>query len=381
MIEELYERERERLTSRLERMVGSRELAEDLGQEAFLRVWQRAPDDLSAGQRSTWLNHTASNLAIDELRRRRRRPTADLDVEELRSSPDEDSLNPDLLSAREALGHLTPHERMVLLLRFEAGWSYAEIGAVLDRSAEAARKRVERARQAFVSTLRGVRTGRPPVVVLATTDDRDAYRAWLESAGAEVRVAEIENGGMRAGEVEGELAFADALVVAGSTGDLHPRLYGEAPRGRLGDPSLGLDIRELRLLAVALRLDIPVLGICRGHQLLNVAFGGSLYQDLGGDGATQRAHRGHAHQIELAGGTRVRSLFGRRREVSSEHHQAARRVGRALCVSAVADDGVVEGIELPHRKFVVGLQWPPLGSEGEESGRRVAEALVEAASA
>src|SRR5918994_5985772 len=100
-IEEFYERERERLTSRLERMVGSRELAEDLGQEAFIRVWLRAPDDLSPGQRSNWLNRTASNLAIDELRRRRRRPTADLDSVELEAT-NGDEFDVDLMAAREA---------------------------------------------------------------------------------------------------------------------------------------------------------------------------------------------------------------------------------------------------------------------------------------
>jgi putative glutamine amidotransferase len=378
-IEELFERERERLTSRLERMVGSRELAEDLGQEAFVRVWLRAPDDLSAGQRSNWLNRTASNLAIDELRRRRRRPTADLDSVEL-EAPNGDAFDVDLLAAREALRDVTPHERVVLLLRFDAGWSHAEIGAVLDVSAEAARKRVERARRGFARALKGVRSGRRPIVVLVTAEDRDAYRDWLEGAGAEVRVANFESGRRRAGELEGDLALADALVIAGSTGDVHPRLYGERLRRQLNDPNLDLDMRELRLLTVALRLDIPVLCVCRGHQLLNVAFGGSLYQDLDGDGATRRPHRGDTHEIETLGGTRVRSLFGRRRRVSSEHHQAVRRMGRGLRVSAVAEDGVVETVDLPHRRFVLGLQWPLLSPQHGEAGRRVGEALVEAAS-
>jgi putative glutamine amidotransferase len=376
-LEQMYERERERLTSRLERMLGSRELAEDLGQEAFIRLWRRAPDDLSAAARATLLNRTASNLAIDELRRRRRRPTVDLDSIELVATGGD--LDIDVLAAREALGRLTPHERMLLLLRIEAGFSHAEIGALLDLSAEAARKRVERARRRFAQVLHGVRIGRRPVVILEAGGDRDDYRDWLEAAGAKVRTARIANGELGAGDLERELAMADAVVIGGSTGDLHPSLYRERPRAPLDDPDLELDVRELRMLNAALRLDIPVVGACRGHQLLNVALGGSLYQDLGGDGATRWPHRGSAHRIQTMGGTRMRSLLGRRPEVMSEHHQASRRLGRGLRVSAVAEDGVVETAELPHRRFVLGLQWRPVRPQSGDAGRRVAEALIEAA--
>jgi putative glutamine amidotransferase len=377
-LEQLYERERERLTCRLERMVGSRELAEDLGQEAFIRLWRRAPDNLSASEHARLLNRTASNLAIDELRRWRRRPTVDLDSIQLGVAGGD--LDVDVLAAREALGRLTPHERMVLLLRFEAGLSHAEIGALLDRSAEAARKRVERARRSFAGALSGIRVGRRPIVLLEARGDRADYRDWLESAGANVRIARIANGEERAGDLERELAVADALVIGGSAGDVHPGLYRERRRAPLDDPDLELDVRELRLLNAALRLDIPVTGVCRGHQLINVALGGSLYQDLGGDGATRRPHRGHAHRIETVAGTRMRSLLGCRPEVASEHHQASRRVGRGLRVSAVAEDGVVETAELPHRRLVLGLQWCPVRPQSGEAARRVADALVEAAS-
>jgi RNA polymerase sigma factor (sigma-70 family) len=376
-LEELYERERAQLTCRLERMVGSREIAEDLGQEAFIRLWRRAPDDLSAGDRAALLHRTASNLAIDELRRRRRRPTVDLDSIELGVTGGD--LDDDVLGAREALGRLTPHERMLLLLRIEAGFSHAEIGAVLDLSAEAARKRVERARRRGGRALRGVRVGRRPTVVLEARGDRADYREWLEAAGAKVRTARIADGDLRADDPDRELALAEAFVIGGSFGDVHPSLYRERQRARLDDPDLELDMRELRMLNAALRLDIPVAAICRGHQLLNVALGGSLYQDLGGDGATRRPHRGYAHRIQTVGGTRMRSLLGSRPEVTSEHHQASRRVGRGLRVSAVAEDGVVETAELPHRRFVLGLQWRPVRPQSGDAGRRVAEALVEAA--
>jgi putative glutamine amidotransferase len=376
-LEELYEHERERLTRRLERMVGSRELAEDLGQEAFVRLWRRAPDELSARDHRALLNRTASNLAIDELRRRRRRPTVDLDSIELGVTGAD--FDVDVLAAREALGRLTPHERMLLLLRFEAGLSHREIGTLIDRSAEAARKRVERARRALARAVRGARVGRRPVVVLEARGEGDAFREWLEAAGARVRVARIANRELRAGDLEREVALADAVVIAGSVGDLHPGIYRERPRTPLDDPDPELDIRELRLLNAALRLDVPVLGACRGHQLLNIALGGSLYQDLGGDGATRRPHLGRAHRIETVAGTRMRSLLGRRPEVASQHHQASRRLGRGLRVSAVAEDGIVETAELPHRRFALGLQWCPLRPRSEDASRRIAEALVEAA--
>jgi putative glutamine amidotransferase len=376
-LEQLFEREREPLTRRLERMVGSRELAEDLGQEAFIRLWRRGADGLSARARVTWLHRTASNLAIDELRRRRRRPTVDLDSVEWGVAGD-DGPDVEVLAAREALGRLSPHERMLLLLRFEAGLSHAEIGSLLDVPAETARKRVDRARRAFAGVIRGLRVGPRPTVLLEASRDLSRYRAWLESAGAKVRTARI--GGLGAADLERELALVDAVVVGGSAGDVHPNLYRERPRAELDHPNPDLDAREVRLLDAALRLDIPVVGACRGHQLLNVVFGGSLYQDLGGDGATRRPHRGNAHRLETMGGTRIRSLLGRHPEVASEHHQASRRLGRGLRVSAVADDGIVETTELPHRRFVVGLQWCPVRPQSGEPARRIAEALVEAAS-
>jgi putative glutamine amidotransferase len=378
-LEQLYEREMGPLTCRLERMVGSRELAEDLGQEAFIRLWRRAPDGLSARDRATWLNRTASNLAIDELRRRRRRPTIDLDSIEWGVAGN-DGPDVEALAAREALGRLTPHERLLLLLRFETGLSHAEIGALLDVSAEAARKRVEGARRTFGAALQGVRVGRRPIVLLEAGDDRADYRDWLEAAGAKVRTAGIANGELRGADLERQLALADAVVIGGSAGDVHPSIYRERPRTPLDDPDPDLDLRELRMLNAALRLDIPVVGACRGHQLLNVALGGSLYQDLGGDGATRRSHRVHTHRIETAGGSRMRALLGRRPEVASEHHQASRRLGRGLRISAVADDGVVETAEFPHRRFVLGVQWCPVPPQSREAARRVAEALVEAAS-
>ena len=123
-IEALYERERERLTRRLTRMVGSPALAEDLGQEAFIRTWRRAPEQLGDGERAAWLNRVATNLAIDELRRRRRVPQIDLETIE---APADDHDPDEVASVREALQAVTAHDRMVLLLRFELGLSHQRL--------------------------------------------------------------------------------------------------------------------------------------------------------------------------------------------------------------------------------------------------------------
>lgn len=373
-IEELYERERGPLTSRLARMLGSHAAAEDVAQEAFLRTWQRAPAHLGAGERAAWLNRTATNLAIDELRRRRFVSARGLDGLELGAGEEQSG---EVLVAREALAALSPHDRMVLLLRFELGLSHAEIGALLDVSAEAARKRCARARRGFAAALRTSRAARKPVIVLQARDDLDRYRGWLERAGAEVR-ATYRDGSSAA--IERQLASADAFVLAGRVIDLDPALYGERPRARLNDPDLAADRRELRVLRAALGLDIPVVGLCRGHQLLSVALGGSLFQDLQQDRAARQSHWREVHPLTTRGGSFTRRLLGRRPGVLSEHHQGIHRLGRRLRVCSTSDDGVVESVELPGRVLRLGLQWHPDAEESGEAGRRVAAALIEAAS-
>ncbi|HEX2129101.1 MAG TPA: sigma-70 family RNA polymerase sigma factor [Solirubrobacterales bacterium] len=374
-IEELYTRERARLNRRLERMLGSAALAEDLSQEAFVRTWRRAPGHLSADERAAWLNRTATNLALDELRRRRF-AGPELDSLEL---PTTETPTDDVLAAREALARMTPHERMILLLRFELGLSHAEIGALLDVSPEAARKRAERARRSFAASLRRGRTEHRPRILLYARHDFDSYARWLEQAGADVRAPRAT--AQDSAAVERELAASDAVVIGGSVTDMHPAMYGEVPRTDLHDPDLGGDVRELRVLRSALEQDIPVVGVCRGHQLLNVALGGTLFQDLVEDGATSRQHWGEVHSVETTGGTFMRRLLGRGPEVLSEHHQGTRRLGRGLRVAAVSRDGVVEAVELPGRRLTVGLQWHPEASASGEAGQRVAAALVEAARA
>jgi RNA polymerase sigma factor (sigma-70 family) len=369
--ETLFEQHSAPLTRRLERMLGSRELAEDLAQEAFLRLWRQGPADVGPEQQGAWLQRAASNLAIDELRRRRRRDHVELDEGAIEAISVDGA---ESIAVRDALERISAHERLCVLLRFQAGLSYREIADTLAISPDAARKRVSRARRAFAAAYRGVERADRPLVLLETRDGPAPYVRWLERAGAETRL-------VRPGEVEPQLALADAVVIGGSVIDLHPSLYGEAPRVRLNTPDVRRDVRELRVTRAALEASLPLVGVCKGAQLMNVALGGSLYQDIAADGATGRSHWRTQHRIETGPGTLARRIVGASAEVSSEHHQAARRIGRGLHGSSHSDDSIFESLELAGPRFALGLQWHPEHPPSERSGRLVAEALVAAAQA
>jgi RNA polymerase sigma factor (sigma-70 family) len=364
----IYEQHSAGLVRRLERMLGSREAAEDLAQEAFLRLWQRAPADLSAAEQAAWLQRTATNLALDELRRRRHRDHGQLEEDAVAALAGDGA---EALTVREALGRLSAHERLLVLLRFQAGLSHAEIADTLAITPEAARKRVTRARRAFADAYLGLLPREAPVVLLHTRTDPSAAVSWLEREGAEVRM-------LRPGPIEPQIALADAVVIAGSVIDLHPALYREAPRVPLNAPDLRKDMHAVRVTRAVLEASVPLVGICAGAQLMNVVLGGSLYQDIKRDGATGRSHWGTQHRIETRPGTLARRVLGRGGVIFSEHHQAARRIGRGLRGTSRSDDSIFESIELPGR-FAIGTQWHPEHLESGRTGRRLAAALVDEA--
>jgi len=158
----------------------------------------------------------------------------------------------------------------------------------------------------------------------------------------------------------------DGVVLSGGV-DVDPARYGEAPHPRLGRVNRRRDDFELALTGAALRRDVPILAICRGHQVLNVATGGTLIQDIAStlEGAMEHRGRGprfrHSHPVEIAASSRLRAILGRSSvPVNSIHHQAVARVGRGLVVCArCPQDGIVEGLEMPGRRFVLGVQWHP----------------------
>jgi putative glutamine amidotransferase len=158
----------------------------------------------------------------------------------------------------------------------------------------------------------------------------------------------------------------DGLLLSGGV-DVDPVLYGRDPHPRLGRVDRRRDDFELALVHEALRRDLPTLGICRGQQVLNVARGGTLLQDIPSEwtGAMGHDARGRrwrrAHDVEVLPGTRLRAILGRDSiPVNSFHHQAVADVGAGLVVSArCPGDGIVEGLEAPAARFVVAVQWHP----------------------
>ncbi|EGV51102.1 gamma-glutamyl-gamma-aminobutyrate hydrolase family protein [Candidatus Endoriftia persephone] len=167
-------------------------------------------------------------------------------------------------------------------------------------------------------------------------------------------------------EIKAVLARIDALVLSGG-GDIDPASYGGNARIKplLANPER--DQFELELVKRALDLEMPLLGICRGMQVINVACGGDLIQDIEAERQSPILHDDPlrprdriAHEVSILPGT---SLFGMvRREriaVNSFHHQAVDQLGAELRISALADDDLVEAIEHPQLQFVMGVQWHP----------------------
>lgn len=180
----------------------------------------------------------------------------------------------------------------------------------------------------------------------------------------------------------------DGLLLAGGV-DVAPEEYGETAHPKLGRVDALRDATELTVARWALAADLPILGICRGIQTLNVAAGGSLYQDL----AAQLPNAGRhtftpsespwerpTHHVDVTAGSRLADILGvARLAVNSFHHQAVKQPAPGFIPAARADDGVVEGIEDPGRRFVVGVQWHPEGMfRSDPLARQLFAAFVDA---
>jgi putative glutamine amidotransferase len=183
-------------------------------------------------------------------------------------------------------------------------------------------------------------------------------------------------------EPDDVLDLLDGILFVGGD-DVGPEEYGADRHARTGPRHERRDAVELSLMRRALDRDLPVLAICRGFQVLNVARGGTLEQHLA-DRLDQRPHREDdstygVHDIVTEEGSRLRSIVGERATVHSHHHQGAERIGVGLRVAATsADDGVVEGLEDPSKRFCVGVLWHP-DADAEGGGASIFRALVSCA--
>jgi putative glutamine amidotransferase len=165
---------------------------------------------------------------------------------------------------------------------------------------------------------------------------------------------------------EAYLERIHGLIVTGGAFDVDPALFGAASRHATVKLKTRRTEFELAMVRGALERDMPILGICGGQQLLNVALGGSLIQHIPDEVDACLAHEQPnprdepGHEVELAAGSKLAAIAGTHRiPVNSAHHQAVKAVAPGCIASAMASDGVIEAIEDPSRKFCMGVQWHP----------------------
>ncbi|WP_432362301.1 gamma-glutamyl-gamma-aminobutyrate hydrolase family protein [Sporosarcina sp. UB5] len=188
-------------------------------------------------------------------------------------------------------------------------------------------------------------------------------------------------------DVQHITTLLDGLVISGG-GDIAPQLFDEEPIPKLGNVTPERDSIELELVKHMLSLDKPILGICRGHQVLNVAFGGTIYQDITSQITNpilqhdQKAKREHqSHTVHIEKGTILASIATSDKiRVNSFHHQALKDIHAPLIISGKASDGIVEAVESTVHHFVVGVQWHPeaLITNEDQVSRRLFEAFMKA---
>jgi putative glutamine amidotransferase len=221
-------------------------------------------------------------------------------------------------------------------------------------------------------------TGRPPVIGVPVMDDHDAagvhaprfsnnqsYIRAVEAAGAApILIPHVEDPSALRRIYE----LLDGILLSGGV-DIHPKYYGQEPHPALNPSDVGMDRTETTILGWALEDDMPVLGICRGEQVLNVVMGGTLIQDIYTQYATTIDHRESfkrkirdylAHDMVIEENSRLRELAGQDRIwVNTSHHQSIDKVAPGLVATAWAPDGIIEAVESTGHRYVVAVQCHP----------------------
>lgn len=184
---------------------------------------------------------------------------------------------------------------------------------------------------------------------------------------------------------EAQMRSVDGLLLSGGY-DVNPLLYGEEPTEKQDFIYPEIDEHDINLINIACKMNKPILGICKGIQVLNVAFGGTLYQDLSQMEEcfikhSQNSKRDMAgHTVEILKYTKLHDIFGDSIITNSFHHQAVKEIAPNFIANAWSKDGVIEGIEMQREGFVMGVQWHPEGMVKKYPEMiKLFEALVDAA--
>ena len=238
-----------------------------------------------------------------------------------------------------------------------------------------------------------------PIIGITTMSDHDAAglhaprfsnnqsysKAVMAAGGIPLLIPQVED----AESLRALYECLDGLLIPGGV-DINPRYFREDAHPEVDIPDDGLDFVETTMLPWALADDLPIFGICRGHQVLNVVLGGTLWQDIPSQYPTVFDHRESykrkirdylAHDVRIAPDTRLRAIVGAERVwVNTSHHQAVKQVAPSLRATAWASDDICEGLESPDRHFLLTVQWHPEEMvRKHEWARRLFGALVEAA--
>jgi len=165
--------------------------------------------------------------------------------------------------------------------------------------------------------------------------------------------------------IQDYVALCDGFLFCGG-GDITPLLFGQEPNYGIGATDITLDLFQIRLMKEILKAEKPVLAICRGMQVMNVACGGTIYQDLNqldietiNHMQTSLSRKDISHKVFFKSKTRLHRMFGDFAFTNSFHHQAIDRLGLGLIISGTTGDDIIEAIEMPSHPFVVGVQWHP----------------------
>ena len=223
-----------------------------------------------------------------------------------------------------------------------------------------------------------------PVIAIAPCSKQHDYEEAVARAGGDVRILDY------ARDTPADVVAAvDGILLPGG-GDVLPAIYGEAAHPAFSAAEAGRDDYELELARRALEADIPLFAICRGIQVLNVARGGTLVQDIPDELREALNHTlkeppyAIAHDVWISSDTLLERLLRERLEgdtcpVNSRHHQAVKMLGEGFVVSATAPDGVIEAIEDPSRRFCLGVQWHPENFYRTGEFRQLFEGFIAAA--